>query len=201
MAGTLVLLAQDITSVFLNIPESVLFGVDAENKDKLIAKQTDTTTVSVISPLNGVVKRLQLTDDFIALQTSDAGTLQIKLLPLVNDSKIICVVNTVCGKACDSHIRFFNTNWTPLTDTGILFSEPAKDWFIKSDADRSDQNFVNAYIALDMIPQKIVLGAHDLSLTVYCDIENYLSAGDYKNIKPYLSELSKVYKWDKISFK
>ena len=193
--------AQDLMSVFLSVPDDVLFGIDAEGKDKLIANPADTAVVSVPSTLNGEVKRLQISDDYIQLQTSGAATLQIKLLPLVNDSKIICVVNTVCGKACDSYVRFYNTNWTPLSNPGMLLPNPGKDWFLKTGIDRSDEEYINAHAALDMIPTKVILYPGNQALTLQCDIKNYLSVGDYKKIEPYIQNLSKNYGWDKISFK
>jgi len=192
--------AQDITSVFLIAPDSVLFGLSAEEKDKLVANPEDTASVVVPATLYKNLKRLAMTDDYISLQTSSVGTLQIKLLPLVNNSKIICVVNTVCGKACDSRINFFTTDWMPLENSG-LFPSVSKEWFIKPGTDRTTEDFKNAYAALDMTPVKMEISGNELSLTAYYDIQNYLSEDDYKKIQPYLIEEPKVYLWDKISFK
>jgi len=198
---SIILYAQDITTVFLSTPDSILYGVNAEGKDKLIANLSDTVTASIPSSLNGEVKRLQVSDDFISIQTSEAGSLQIKLLPLINDSKIICVVTTVCGKACDSYVQFYTTNWEPLPNSKVLFSAPKNDWFLKEGVDRKDEKFVNAYSALDMIPQYIKLNPKDLTLSLYTDLDKYLSPDDFKNIQPFLAESPIIFTWDKTSFK
>ncbi len=201
IAGLLPVSAQDIKSVFLNIPDKMLFGVDNEGKNALVANPSDTVFVEVLSAFNGNVRRTAISDNFIALRTSSAGTLQIKLLPLVNNSKIICVVNTVCGKACDSKIRFFDTDWKPLPGSSALFPSLTTDLFINPDTDRTSQDFVNAFAVLDMTPVKVELDANDMSAKVSLDIGNYLSKEDYDKIKPFLIETPRVYNWDMASFK
>lgn len=193
--------AQDMTSVFLSTPENMLFGINAEGKDKLIAAPNDSSIVEVDSELNGKVKRLKISDDYISLQTSDAGTLQIKLLPLVNESKIICLVKTVCGKACDSQINFYSTNWVPLENVSNLIPKINSDLFIKADTDRTDENFINAFAAIDMIPIKMDFDTKDTSLKVTLDIENYLSKSDFDKISTYLIDSPLIFHWDKTSFK
>ena len=195
------LFAQDITSVFLSVPEDVLFGTDAEGKNKLVSNPKDSVVVEVATALNGKVKRLEMSDDFIVLETSSAGTLQVKLLPLINNSHIVCVINTVCGKACSSHIQFYTTNWIPLNNTESLFPELNSDLFIKSDIDRSCDEFLNAFAALDMLPMKTKLNPDDTSLKIYFDIENYLTKSDFEKIQPFLIDSPKVFNWDKISYK
>lgn len=192
--------AQDLTSIFLNIPESILFGVNAEGKDKLIANSGDSAKVIVQSSIDAEVIRDTLTDDFIKIQTSTVGTLQVKLLPLINNSKIICLVKTVCGEVCDSYVEFYATDWTPLKNTGLM-PEPSIDWFIKTDVDRNSSDFKNAYAALTMIPLKIEVSADSPTLKVYCDIKNYLSEDDYKEFEPFFTDAPKSLTWDRASFK
>jgi len=195
--------AQNINEVLLSMPENLIFGLDAAAKDKLLANPDDTTAVIVERAGFGTfgdVERLGISTDYIELQTSESGTTQIKLLPLINDSKIICVVKTVCGKACDSQIQFYTTKWVPIPQ-GDLFPKVGKDTFIIANTDRNSQDFQNAYAALDMNPISIALSASDTSLDISYDIENYLTTEDYKKIEPYLIENPKRYIWDKLSFK
>lgn len=197
---SLPLAAQDLTTIFLNIPDSVLMGIDAEGKDALIKNTTDTLKVSTPSLFGKEITRNAIAEDYLSLQTSAAGTLQIKLLPLINNSKIILTVKTVCGKACDSQVQFYSTDWTALADVS-LFPVPQIDWFIKADADRNSDDFKNAIAAVNMHPFKIDISADKTEATVSLDIENYLSEEDYKKIKPYLNDTPRVLTWDKVSFK
>ncbi len=200
MLVTLSISAQEIGGVVLSIPENIIFGLETAQKDLLTSNPKDTTRITIDRGTLGVVKRLSISTDFISLQTSEAGTTQIKLLPLINDSKIICVVKTACGKICDSQIEFYTTKWLPISQAD-LFPKKNKDWFIKVDADRNSQEFKNAYAALDMNPMKMSLSGTDTSITLTYDIKKYLSEDDYKKIQPFLIVEPKVFTWDKISYK
>ncbi len=200
MLATLSISAQEIGGVFLSMPESIIFGLETAQKDLLTSNPKDSTRIIIDRGTLGTVKRLSISIDFISLQTSKAGTTQIKLLPLINDSKIICVVKTVCGKICDSQIEFYTTKWLPISQAD-LFPKKNKDWFIKVDADRNSQEFKNAYAALDMNPMKMSLSGTDTSITLTYDLKNYLSEDDYKKIQPFLIDEPKVFTWDKTSYK
>lgn len=191
--------AQDLNSVLSSMPNDIVTGLDATRKDKLIANPQDTSIVIVEREIIGSVKRLAISSDYISLETSGSGTIQIKLLPLINDSKIICVVKTVCGGACDSQIKFFTTKWEPISQD--LFPKKSKDWFIKADADRESQEFKNAYATLDMTPVKLILSPNGTTLEANYEINNYLSEEDYKKIQPFLIEDAKTFEWDKTSYK
>ncbi|MDU1891075.1 MAG: DUF3256 family protein [Dysgonomonas sp.] len=191
--------AQEIGKVLLPMPSDIIFGLEASHKDMLLTNPTDTAKVVVDRGTFGELTRLAISEDFISIQTSDAGNTQIKLLPLINDSKIVCVVKTVCGKICDSQIQFYTPKWMPIDQQ--LIPDIDKDFFIKSDVDRNSQDFVNAYKALDLTPVKMTLSPTDNSIQLEYDIKDYLSEEDYKKIQPFLIEGPKVFTWDKISFK
>lgn len=192
--------AQDISSILLSMPENLIYGLEASQKNLLIANPDDTAKMTVDRGRLGQIYRLGMSPDFISVETSDAGTIQIKLLPLINDSQIICVVTTVCSNACDSHIQFYTTKWMPIEQSD-LFPQKNKDWFIEPDADKNSQAFINAYAALDMNPMRIELSPNDTSLKVYYDIDKYLSDEDYKKIEPFLIENPKIFYWDKSTYK
>lgn len=191
--------AQEIGKVFLPMPEDIIFGLEASHKEMLLTNPNDTTEIVVDRGTFGELKRLAMSDDFISIKTSEAGTTQIKLLPLINNSKIICVVKTVCGKACDSQIQFYTTKWLPIEQS--LFPDIDKDIFLKSDIDRNSQEFINAYKALDITPVKMILSPTDNSIKLEYQIKDYLSEEDYKKIQPFLKEEPIMLQWDKTSFK
>jgi hypothetical protein len=195
-----VLSAQNINVIFLSMPENMILGLDDATKNKLLSNPEDTADMVVQRGDFGEIERLAISSDFISLQTSESGATQIKLLPLINDSKIICVVKTVCGKACDSKVQFYTTKWIPIPQ-GTLLPAINKDSFIITGTNRDSQEFRNAYAALDMNPVIMELSADDTYLEASYDIQNYLTSEDYKKIEPYLIENPKRYTWNKLSFK
>ena len=193
--------AQEINEIIASMPNNIIVKLDQTQKDLLISNPEDTTQLTVALGAYGELKRLAISNDFISLKTSEGGNTQIKLLPLINDSKIICVVKTVCGQeVCDSQIQFYTTKWIPIKGT-TLFPDRNINWYVKEGVDRNSQDFKNAFASVDMDPMKMTLSANDLTLTVDFTIKAYLSEEDYKKVQPYLTEKPKVFLWDKISFK
>ncbi|MBP1617703.1 MAG: hypothetical protein H6Q14_1530 [Bacteroidetes bacterium] len=191
--------AQTIQDVILTIPDDVVVGLTTEQKTQLCADPA-TDSVAVENVLNGQIIRLAISNDYVSLQTSDVGTTQIKILPLVNDTKILAVVKTVCSDACDSRIQFYTLDWRLLPEQSLL---PIRtfDWFIKQDIDRQSSDFKDAIKAVDMNPILLNFSPTDYSLTADSEIGNYISSEDYAGLASFLTGKPKVFVWDKISFK
>lgn len=190
---------ESISAMFIAMPDNLMIGMDAEQRVQLTANP-DSTKVSVLNSLDDEIVRTALTENYMALNTSEAGTMQLISLPLVNNTNIIGMIRTVCGKACDSQIEFYTTDWKPLNQSD-LFPQIDKSLFLRKDADMTSQDYMNAVASLDMTPVKLTFLPEEQAVSAVYDIENYLSADDYKLAEPYLVKEPKVFKWDKFSFK
>lgn len=204
LAGVSGMKAQTIKDVILSIPDNIITGLSMEQKEQLCEGVSNDSvsldTVIIANALNGELKRDMISSDFVEFQTSEVGTLQIKVLPLVNDSKILCVVKTVCSDACDSRIQFYTMDWKLLPEQNLI-PRRTFDWFVKPDADRESTDYKDAVKAVDMNPMTFSLSPDDLTLNVDSELENYLSSEDYDELKPFLITEPKVFVWDKSSFK
>lgn len=194
-----VCVGQDLSSVIKNMPDELILKIEPNQKERLVENLSDTATVVVTNQLGEKVQRVAVSDDYIALKTSDVGLLQIKLLPLINNSYIIGVVKTVCDRACDSSIDFYTTSWERLPSVD-LFPVKDKEWFLKTDVDRSSDAFMNAYAGLDMTPVKYSFNPNNTDLQAIYEIKGYLSAPDYELLKPFVAEEDVVFKWNKTSY-
>lgn len=194
--------AQDIAALVVTMPDNMTIGVTVDQKKELAVAETDSIEkkVFVINAVGDSIERLAYSDDYISLKTSDAGTLQIKLLPLVNNTNIVGVITTVCGDLCDSRIDFYTTSWQPL-DKSTLFPTINKDSFLKKDIDRNSVDYVNASAPVDMTPITYNFSEKDKNITVEYQLENYLAADDYKCIQPYLNTEPKIFEWNKFAYK
>lgn len=192
--------SQNMSSIIRDIPQELILEMSDDQKEQLAMQLTDTTKVMVQNMFGGIIERTEMTPDYVAIKTSEIGTLQIKLLPLINNTHIIGVITTVCDKACDSRIDFYTTEWKPLSQND-LFPTKDKEWFIKKNIDRDSQEFKNIYGALDMTPIQLQFSPTDDTVTSVYTIEKYLGKDDYKLLKPYIEEEPVVFKWDKTSFK
>ncbi len=156
--------SQNINEVFKKIPFEILPGLTDEDKDIIVV---DKSVVSVPTPL-GQMNKLQHSDTYLKIQTSEIGTTQIKLLPYRDESVIICVVKTVCDKACDSKIDFYDVDWNKVEDASLL-SYNIKD-FVDVD---SINNSLSTKIDLPLFyPYSIALSDNSDDVTIRTNILN-----------------------------
>lgn len=197
---SLSLCGQTINTVFKTVPNSVLWELSNEQKDKLLREGSDSLAFVEDGNLYERVQRTGFSNSFISLRTSNVGSVQIKLLPLVNDSKIVCVIKTVCSNICDSDISFYTSSWVPIKQTD-LFPELRIESFIRQDINKDSDDFKNAITVLDINPIKLALSPDNDTIRAELDIKNYLDSKDYQKLLPFLLENGKTLTWDRTSFK
>jgi hypothetical protein len=186
--------AQKMGELFKTMPQHVLPGFSEADKIMLLV---DTALTSIPYPL-GNIERINYTDDFLKIKTSSRGTLQIKLLPLINNTKIVCVVKTVCGQACDSQIQFYSTEWNPIESEPLLPHLSAEMFFDRSQKNNID--FEKALRLIDMEPIKAEFKGGSDDLTLILDYESYVSAENVELIKSFIEQDSITLRWNKTSF-
>ena len=99
--------------------------------------------------MNGFSTLKNLTSDYLLLQVTDRSTIEMKLLPLVNNTNVICLVKTV------NELRFLTAGlsfYNGMGTFGCFRPVPPveADWFIKEDADKNSTAFLDAASRLDM---------------------------------------------------
>ncbi len=94
---------QTINELFKSMPSEYLPAFSEANKTMLLVD----SSLSVIPYALGEIERLEYTDTFLSLKTSEVGTMQIKILPLVNNTQIVALIKTVCS----SNVRFRKTTY------------------------------------------------------------------------------------------
>lgn len=185
---------QSITDIFKTMPAAMLPGFSDANKTMLLV---DTTSSVIPYPL-GNIELTGYSEDFLAIKTSSAGTMQIKLLPLINDSKIVCVIKTVCGDFCDSNIQFFSTDWQAL-DKKPLLPTINKQLFLDM-SQQSNTTFQHALASADILPISMQMAPDNLNLTLTYNITDYLSKEDAQALQPFIARKEITLSWNKSRF-
>jgi hypothetical protein len=189
-----------MASLFAGMPDHYLPQLEAAWRKDLIDLYNSGKKARLENMLSGYSELKKLTPDYLLLQTTERSTLEMKLLPLVNNTHIICVVSTVYAPASDSKVSFFSPEWEPL-DAGDLFGPPAADWFIKEGADKRDEAYSDAVSRLDMELIRYQLDPESFKLTASYTTSEYLSKEDREKVASYLHTGPKVYTWEKYRFK
>ncbi|MCK9342959.1 MAG: DUF3256 family protein [Massilibacteroides sp.] len=187
--------APAMAELFANMPDHYLPQLENAWRKDLIDLYESGKDATLKNALQGQSTLQELTPDYIKLAISNVSVLEMKLLPLVNHTAILCLVRTVYGPVPDSQISFYTTEWKPLDTTEILEAATEKD-FLKPTTDPKD--IALAHLDIDLF--KYELNAKNTNLTQTYTTPLYLSKEELESIAPLLNDTLKVYKWKKYRF-
>lgn len=192
--------AQEMDALFISMPDQNIPQLENAWRKDLVDLYKSGKDATLKNTMNGSSSLKKLTSDYLLLQATERSSIEMKLLPLVNNTNVICLIRTVNGPVADSQIEFFTTDWQPLA-VSDLFTPVDADWFIKDDTDKNSNAFQDAASRLDMDLIQYTLSPDNLTLTATYTTPLYLSREDRKAVIPFIKESPKVYTWEKYHFK
>jgi hypothetical protein len=193
--------AQDMKTLFTNMPDAVIPQLETAWRKDLIDLYLSGKEARLQNTMNGYSELLQLTGDYLLLRVTERSTVEMKRLPLINNTGIICVITTVEGPVADSRAAFYAADWQLLDAPSALFSPPSASWFIKDGVDVNSDAFLDALAALDMDLMQYRLSPDSLTLTATFTTPLYLGDEAKAKVRPFLKDAPRVYTWDKSSFR
>ncbi len=189
-----------MAAVFISMPDQNIPQLENAWRKDLVDLYKSGKEARLKNTMNGFSSLDSLTSDYLSLKATERSTIEMKLLPLVNNTNVICMVRTVNGPVADSQVEFFTTDWEPLA-VSDLFTPVDADWFIKEDTDKNSNAFQDAASRLDMNLIQYNLSPDNLTLTATYTTPLYLSKEDRKKVTPFIKDSPKVYTWEKFHFK
>ena len=187
-------MAQDMKTVFVNIPDMYIPQLEIAWRKDIADLFLSGKTARLQNTMNGYSQMINLTADYLRIQTTERTLIDMKLLPLVNDTYIICMITTVSGPAPDSRIEFYTTEWKRL-DKASIFSPVPSSAFIRDDADKNSDSFKDAMAYLDVNFIRYSLNPDNDNLTAEYTTPLYLSSEVRSKISPFIKEEPKIYLW------
>ena len=191
---TLLSYGQTMDEVFKTMPNDFLPAFSEADKTMLLVD----SSLSVIPYALGEIERLAYSDTFLSIKTSEVGTMQIKILPLINNTQIIVLIKTVCSGVCDSDIRFFTNEWKEIDKKSILPTITPQVFFDQKELNTPEFKWTVSQI--DMFPLEFQFKNGSNNLQVKFDIANHLSALDFAKIEPFLVKEIIDLLWNKSMF-
>jgi hypothetical protein len=160
--------------IFIKMPdESILLLEEAWRKDIIDLYKSGKPAV-LENTLQGKSVLKKLTDNYLLLETTERSTLEIKLLPLVNNTFILCAITTVYAPVADSKVEFYSTDWKQLP-ADVLFTPVKTDCFFKSEIDTASDDYVYAKNILNSIELvKYSLSADNDTMTAKFTTPEYI---------------------------
>ena len=192
--------AQDMKSVFIAMPDSITPLLTKVNKEDFVDFLDSNMKAEVKNRFDGTAEMKVLTEDYTLVQTSEIGTLEMKLLPVNDSTKVICMVKTVCASACDSDVRFYTSDWSKELDAASLLQRPSADVFFLPNDTLSEEGILIRKKA-DMHLMKVSLSKDVPTLTFIYTTPDYLNQEDKEKLLPHLRKEPVVLEWKDGKFK
>ena len=192
--------AQNMAEVFVAMPDEYVPQLEDAWRKDLVDLYNSEENAQLKNNMNGTSRLVKLTKDYLLLESTERTTLELKLLPLVNNTFVICKIITVKAPVADSRIAFFSPDWKPLNASDLLEPVTAR-WFIREDADKESMAFQESTSRLDMDLFEYKLSPDDYTLTQIYTTPQYTDKETQKKLRPFLKDSPKVYTWTKSYFK
>ena len=192
--------AQDMKSVFVAMPDSITPLLTKVNREDFIDFLDSNMKAEVKNRFGNVAEMKVLTDDYTLVQTSEVGTLELKLLPVNDSTKVVCMVRTVCASACDSDVRFYSSDWKEEFGADIFLQKPSVNAFFLPNDTISEEGALICKKA-DMHLMKASLSKDDTSLAFLYMTPDYLNKEDKEKLLSYLRKDPIVLRWQDGKFR
>lgn len=198
--GALTGQAQDMKSVFLAMPDSMTPLLTKVNKEDCVDFLASNMKAEVTNRFNNTAEMKVLTEDYVLMQTSAAGTLEMKLLPVNDSTKVVCMVKTVCASACDSEVRFYTSDWKQELDGRDYLQLPVpEDFFLPKDSLTDEEALIRQ--KADMHLMKASLSKDALTLTFFYTTPDYLNHEDKDKMLKLLKQPFVSFQWKEGKFR
>ena len=194
------LFAQNMKSVFIAMPDSITPLLTKVNKEDCVDFLDSNMKAEVKNRFDGTAEMKVLTEDYTLVQTSEIGTLEMKLLPVNDSTKVVCMVKTVCASGCDSDVRFYASDWSKELNAASFLQRPLADAFFLPNDTLSDEGIFIRKKA-DMHLMKASLSKDEPTLTFIYTTPDYLNQEDKEKLLPHLRKEPVVLEWKDGKFK
>ena len=192
--------AQNMKSVFVLMPDSIAPLLTQTNKEDCIDFLDSNMKAVVKNRFGNEAEMKALTENYVLMQTSPVGTLEMKLLPVNDSTNVVCMVKTVCASACDSEVHFYTSDWSKKLDAKNFLQTPEADAFFLPNDTLTDEDALIRKKA-DMHLMKVSLSKDDVSLTYIYSTPDYLNKEDREKLLPHLRKEPIVLRWQDGKFR
>ena len=183
--------AQKMENYFIQMPDYLIAQLEEAWRKDLVDLYKSGKPAALENTMLGKSTLLMLTDHYLLLQSTERSTVELKLLPLINNTYILCMVETIYAPVADSRVSFYTTDWQRLPADDI-FKPVSKDWFWKKDADPIR---IEVILQSEICLMKYHLSDKEETLTAEYMTPFNLDVESQQIVKPLLKDEPKTFQW------
>ena len=185
--------AQNMKELFVAMPDTLVPLLTKVNREDFGDFLASKMKAEVRNRFGKTSEMTELTDDYLYLKMTSVSSMEMKLLPLKDSLKVICVVQTYQAPVSDSKVRFYDTDWKPL-EASRFIDLPADSLFFRTPANKVQADSLqNLRTHTDISLQEARLSADNRTLLFRYD---YLDKATSANLQAYLIRKPLRYVWE-----
>lgn len=193
--------AQDLKSLYIALPDSLSPLLTKVNREDFGDFLANDMKAEVRNRFGKTSEMKKLTADYLEVRVSESSREEMKLLPLNDSVKVVCVVRTYWGPVADSEVRFYDTDWHELPVARFI-DLPVEDCFYKRPfTETAADSLRNLRLHADMYLKEVRLSEEEQSLSVTYTTPGYMDQEMAEKLKPYLIGKPILYVWSDGKFK
>lgn len=187
--------AQDMKSLFVALPDSLSPLLTEVNRADFGDFLASGMKAEVKNRFGKQSEMTELTDDYLFVRLTSASTLEMKLLPVNDSTKVICVVHTYSAPVADSSISFYTTDWKRLSTDKFLDWPEESAFYVVPETDVRADSLKNVRVYADMYLLKAELSARERVLSFVYTTPDYMDKETAGKMKPFLLPHPLCYIW------
>lgn len=188
--------AQNMKELFVAMPDTLVPLLTKVNREDFGDFLASKMKAEVRNRFGKTSEMTELTDDYLYLKMTSVSSMEMKLLPLKDSLKVICVVQTYQAPVSDSKVRFYDTDWKPL-EASRFIDLPADSLFFRTPANKVQADSLqNLRTHTDISLQEARLSADNRTLLFRYTTPDYLDKATSANLQAYLIREPLRYVWE-----
>ena len=185
--------AQNMKELFVAMPDTLVPLLTKVNREDFGDFLASKMKAEVRNRFGKTSEMTELTDDYLYLKMTSVSSMEMKLLPLKDSLKVICVVQTYQAPV---KVRFYDTDWKPL-EASRFIDLPADSLFFRTPANKVQADSLqNLRTHTDISLQEARLSADNRTLLFRYTTPDYLDKATSANLQAYLIRKPLRYVWE-----
>ena len=187
--------AQNLKSLFIALPDSLSPLLTKVNRQDFGDFLESGMKAEVKNRFGNISEMKKLTNDYLSLQLTSVSRIEMKLLPLNDSTKVICVAKTFNGPVADTQLAFYSTDWEKM-DSEEFIKLPQKEAFFlpQTNQVRKDSlEYLKSRADIHLV--KAALSEKDYFLNLTYTVPEYLDEETAGKIRTYLHNSPLRYQW------
>lgn len=187
--------AQDMESVFVALPDTLSPLLTEVNRADFGDFLASNMKAEVKNRFEGISEMTKLTEDYLFVKLTSASTLEMKLLPVNDSTKVVCVVHTYMAPVPDSHVTFYTADWKELPSDDFLKLPEETAFYRVPETEAQEDSLQNLRAYADMYLLKAELSAECPVISFVYSTPDYMDKETADKLMPYLLSRPVCYEW------